>query len=91
METNLFSLDEENKKLMARLSEVEAKLEAILKSNFVGVTFWNADRKITAANDAFLKTMDRQLKGLIRKPLKATVYALCDATRPMPSPLEKSH
>ena len=44
----------ERKRAESALQESESRLRRLFESNIIGITFWNEDKIITEANDAFL-------------------------------------
>ncbi|MBR0714938.1 AAA family ATPase [Bradyrhizobium liaoningense] len=55
----------ENTLLYRDLQEREARIRRLVDSNIIGILFWNADGKISYANDAFLSMSGYTLQELI--------------------------
>lgn len=71
----------ESKRIQRALGASETRFRSLYDSNLVGVVFWDADGRVTAANDAFLR-----LLGYSRDDLSRGLIKWNEITRTDPKP-----
>jgi PAS domain S-box-containing protein len=60
----------ENTRLYAELREREAKVRRLVDSNIIGIFIWDADERITEANDAFMRIIGYERDDFLSRAIK---------------------